>query len=57
MPIYECRNYCGDMKDNHACKVIGHITECPDKCECYTDRFGNQPFKQEDIFSFEDRNI
>lgn len=51
MPIYECRHYCGDMKENHACKVIGHITECPDKCECYTDRFGNQPYKQEDIFA------
>ena len=43
MLMYECRHYCGDMKDNHACKVIGHITECADKCECFTDRFGNQP--------------
>ena len=51
MPMYECRNYCGDMKDNHVCKVIGHITECAERCSEFTDRFGNQPFKQDDIFA------
>lgn len=47
MLMYECRNYCGDMKGNHACKVIGYITECPDRCECYKDYFGREPYKED----------
>ena len=51
MNRYECLNYQGNMRDTHACKIIGHITECADHCSEFTDRFGNQPFKQEDIFA------
>lgn len=44
---FDCHNFIGDNDDCNRCSVMGYIFECPDRCEEYTDYFGNQPYKED----------
>lgn len=42
----DCKHIHQD-EDSTRCSVCGWIFECPDRCECYKDYFGREPYKED----------